>query len=484
MMTETHSPAPDPLRAKTKWAYGAGEFGPAMAGNYVIFYLLFFLTSIAGIPPAMAAVIPLIGKLWDAFNDPIIGWLSDHTKSKWGRRLPWLIYSTIPCAIIFVLQWYVPGLGPEGSTWSHWGLFWYYLILTFIYNGVSSAITVPHTALMPELTQDYEDRTSLVSYRSGFSLMGGIGFNILAAVVFFLVKDEYQKYLSLGMICSLFLLLTLAWCVVGIWKRALRQEALLAERAKAAPKLKITQQFAVMLRNKPFLYVCAIYLFSWLAVQVTANILIYYVVNVMRLPESKFALIALAVMGTALVVLPLWVWLSHRIGKKLVYALGMFIWIAAQGGLLFLQPHQVSLLYVLAVLAGFGVSVAYLIPWSMLPDVIEYDEWMTGHRREGVYYGFMVFLQKLGLALSVFLVGMALSKAGFISRVVGQPLPEQPESALDAIRFAMGPVPAVALILGLICVYFYPITKEKYAEICKQLEKRHAEQIAAQSNLP
>jgi glycoside/pentoside/hexuronide:cation symporter, GPH family len=131
-------------------------------------------------------------------------------------------------------------------------------------------------------------------------------------------------------------------------------------------------------------------------------------------------------------------------------------------------------MYGLAVLAGFGVSVAYLVPWSMVPDVIEYDEWITGRRREGVYYGFMVLLQKLGLALAVFLVGRALAAAGFLQRGPGEPIPEQPESALTAIRVVIGPLPAVALVLGVVCVYFYPITKAKHAAIVRALKRRAA----------
>ncbi len=456
------------LSKATKLAYGAGEFGPALAGNLMIFYLLFFLTNIAGIPPALAGTIPMVGKIWDAINDPLIGWLSDKTKSRFGRRIPWMAISVVPCGFIFFLHWLVPG-GGEASVWF---LFWYYVAASFIYNAVSSAITVPHTALMPEMTQDYEERTSLVSYRSAFSILGSIGLNVLALIVFSNVEGDLAQYATLGGACSVVLVATVIWCIFGIWPTVKRREAILAERTALAEKLPIARQLKIVFTNKPFLFVCAIYLCSWLAVQVTATILIYYVVNVMQMPEASFSIVALLVMGTAFLLLPMWVALSHRLGKKAVYFIGMIFWIAAQIGLLMLQPGQVTLMYVLAVLAGFGVSVAYLIPWSMVPDVIEYDEWLTGQRREGIYYGFMVLLQKLGLGFAVFLVGQSLAAAGFIQRLAGEPFPVQPESAITAIRIAMGPLPGIVLVLGLVCVYFYPITKEKYAEICKALEER------------
>jgi GPH family glycoside/pentoside/hexuronide:cation symporter len=119
--------------------------------------------------------------------------------------------------------------------------------------------------------------------------------------------------------------------------------------------------------NQPFLYVVGIYLCSWLGVQVTASILPYFVVNWMNLPAAEFPLVAIAVQGTALIMLFVWSAVSARVGKKVVYFMGMIVWIIAQAGLFFLQPSQVGLMYFLAVLAGVGVSTAYLIPWSMMP---------------------------------------------------------------------------------------------------------------------
>ena len=239
-----------------------------------------------------------------------------------------------------------------------------------------------------------------------------------------------------------------------------------------APSISFSEQLKIVFRNRPFLYVIGIYLCSWLGVQLTASILIYFVVSWMRLPENAFPQFAIAVQGTALVMLFVWKAVSDRLGKKAVYFLGMGLWIIAAIGLYYLQPGQVTELYLLAILAGFGVSVAYLIPWSMIPDVIELDELETGQRREGVFYAFMVLLQKFGLAFGIFIVGLVLQHAGFIERVAGQPIPVQPERALVAIRFAIGPLPAIILILGMILTYFYPITQEYHREILIKLQAK------------
>lgn len=152
--------------------------------------------------------------------------------------------------------------------------------------------------------------------------------------------------------------------------------------------------------------------------------------------------------------------------------MGVCLWIIAQGGLFFIQPGQVGLLYCLAIIAGFGVSIAYLIPWSMIPDVIDLDELNTGQRREGIFYSFMVFLQKVGLAIGLFLVGVALDIAGFIESVPGETPPIQPDSALLAIRVAIGLLPTVFLIVGLLLAYLYPITREVHDEILLKLKER------------
>ena len=455
------------LSLRVKLAYGAGELGPALVANMVIFYLLFFLTNVAGIPAALAGLVPMVGKLWDAINDPLIGWLSDRTRSRrWGRRLSWMLCCLPLLAVVVVVQWWVPPLAGE------LGRFWYYVLMVLLYNAVSSGLTVPHTALMPELTSDYEDRTSLVSFRSAFSILGGVGFILLAGAMQRLPLSDEHRYLAIAGVCAAVLVGSVLWCVFGIRRTALEREAYLAGRSLDEAAVPIAQQLRIVLTNRPFLYVCAVFTFSWLAVQVTATVLIYYAVYWTGMDETRVPLLMLAVMGTAVATLPLWVTLSHRIGKKATYSIGMGIWIAVQAALVFLPREQVTATFVLAALAGLGVSTAYLIPWSLLPEVVEYDELRTGRRREGIYYGFMVLLQKVGLGLAVFLVAQALQAAGFVSRAPGAPPTPQPESALLAIRLAIGPLPAIGLALGLAACWMYPVTKRGYETIVRRLETR------------
>jgi glycoside/pentoside/hexuronide:cation symporter, GPH family len=534
------------LNFTTKLAYGAGDLGPAIAANLLTFFLLYFFTRVAGLPAGLSGSILAIGKISDAINDPITGILSDRTRSRWGRRMPWILYGAIPFGILLFLQWIVPQFSND-STIQTWSLFTYYVAIGILSNLAYTAVNLPYTALTPELTQDYDERTSLTSFRFAFSIGGSILSLILARFIFQTYADDpQQQYLILGIISSIIATIALLWCAIRIQERGalpiinqlskkilgfslgiigtvilvygitqftnasgnssygvtgillgieilafgltlifaktephLNNSAAVAARdiANSVPNAPIKEQIKMAFSNKPFLYVIGIYLCSWLAFQLTASILVYYSVSWMGMNEADSPTVPLAVQATAFIMLFGWTFISRKLDKKTVFILGSIIWIVAQGGLFLIQPGQIKELYFLAILAGFGVSVAFLIPWSMIPDVVDLDELNTNERREGIFYSFMVLLQKFGLALALFLVGQALEWSGFISQPLGGAVPVQPDSALLAIRIAVAPLPTIFLIIGVVLTYFYPITKEVHADIRRQLQERKDREI-------
>lgn len=460
-------------------AYGAGELGPAVAGSTLVFFQLVFLTNVAGMNPGWAGSVLLVARVWDAINDPLIGWLSDHTSSRWGRRLPWMLCAALPFAAFFALFWLGPGLvGGTGDL----GLFLFYSVVALLFSTASTGLALPHSSLTAELSHDYDERSRLTSARMGFSLGGSVGGLILALVVFRLLPDAppVVQYGVFGGCVALVGLFAVGFCLWGIWRVAIQadQWRLRQNPGPARPEPPILQQLGSVLRNRPFLLVCGIYLCSWLAMQFTAGVLPFYVTTVMQLDTGTFQLLALCVQGTALLLIPFWAWVALRQGKKPVYFYGMIFWIAAQSGLLFLAPGEIGLLFALAVLAGIGISVCYLIPNAMLPDVIEWDELRTGQRREGLYYGFCVFLQKVALALGTFAIGQILAFNGFLPTGPGQEPPVQPESAVVAIRWLIGPLPAAVLVIGLILAAFYPLSREVHARMVRVLGVRARRRLA------
>lgn len=474
-MTHTNISGPpdsftQPLAFKTKLACGLGEIAGSSTNNIRAFFLLFFLTNIAGLNAGLAGGVLLIGRIWDAVNDPLVGWLSDRTCSSWGRRHSWMIYGAIPLGFFSFIQWIVPQFSQDPAS-NQGGLFWYYTMVGLLQDTAFTAVIVPYSALVPELTQDYNERTSLVSFKSVFSLGAAMGSLLLAQVIFAKITEPVSKYTILGGVIAVISVVSIYLCVWGTRQRLVAMSSYFTH-TQTQDSLPMREQIRIVFSNQPFLCVIGIYLFSWAAAQITATILPYFVVNWMGMPEQNFTFVAIAVQGTALLMTFIWSPICQRVGKKTVYFLGIPLWILAQVGLFFLQPGQESLLYGLAVLAGIGISTVYLIPLAMLPDVIDLDELKTGQRREGIFYGFVAQLLKLGIALSLFLVGKSLDWAGFISTHSGEAVPIQPDSALFAIRLMMAPIPALILLCGLVLAYFYPLSREKHAEILLQLWER------------
>jgi GPH family glycoside/pentoside/hexuronide:cation symporter len=463
---DSASPNREHLPLKTKLAYGAGDMGTGITATVESFVFLIFLTNVAGLSPGRAGTVLLVGRIWDAINDPVVGILSDRTRFRWGRRHTWMLFGSVPLGLSFFLLWIVPDFSQDPRVNEFWRMVYYSLMLVF-FDTAFTAVLLPYAALTPELTQDYDERTMLNSFRFAFSMGGSILGLALGAGLSRLFAAPHQqalRYLSLGAVCAVLSVIPIYVCVWGTKERyaksGTRQAGLL-------------QELASVRHNRPFLFVMGIYLFSWVAFGLTASILPYYVVNWMR--RDDFFVVALVVQSTAVVMLFVWSRASKRLGKQLTYMLGMAAWIGAQIGLFFLDRDQVALLYGLAAIAGVGVAVAYLIPWSMLPDVVDLDELGSGQRREGVYYSFMVLLQKVGLGLGLFVVGQVLEFYGFVEGRAGQPPPEQPASALQAIRWVIGPLPALLLIGGLILTGLYPLSRKAHDELLRRLEEKGRE---------
>jgi GPH family glycoside/pentoside/hexuronide:cation symporter len=456
----------DKLSRKTKLAYGAGDLGAAIVTAINGFFLLNFLINVAGLRPGTAGTILLIVKIWDAVNDPIIGWLTDRTVSRLGRRRPWLLIAAIPFAVMFFLQWVVPPFSVVGK-------FWYYLVVAVFLDLAFTAVNVPYAALTAELTQDYDERTRLSSVRMSFSIIGGV----LAAFFTGIIVSQFPQNPALGYSTS-----------AAIWAFAIAipcfitffgtREPDFAINAKPAPEGPgFFEGLRIAFRNKAFILVALIYMLSWLAIQFAQNNLQIFTKDWIRMDMTLFSFLLLAIQFSTFIWVLIWAKVSDRIGKQKVYYLGAGFFVLALMGMFFLRPGSTVPIFLLGAMAGIGISVGYLVPWSMVPDVIELDELETGQRREGIFYGFFVFLQKMGLAVGLFVSGWALELSGYINATAANPNPVQPDSALLALRVLIGPVGAAVLLLSFLAVRAYPITREKHAEIRAELERRKAARL-------
>jgi GPH family glycoside/pentoside/hexuronide:cation symporter len=470
MSASTVTPQPvtgasEKLSFGTKLAYGSGDLGVAISASLRAFFLLFFFTDVARLDPAWAGAIVLINRIWDAFNDPLIGWLSDRTVTRWGRRRPWILAGALPFGLTFFLLWVVPPFGDTGK-------FIYYVIVTLLLDTAFTIVNVPYTALTPELTRDYDERTSLNSFRFAFSVGGALVSLVLHPIIVGRFADPRTGYLVSGLIWAV---ISTIPCFIIFFAIRERPESMEQRPDSSTPLL---EQIRIAVANRPYRYIIGLYLTSWLALQLVSTVLIYYLTYYMRAPE-KVPLTLLAVQGTCFIFLFIWSAVSRRYEKQIVYIMGASLWIVVQLTLFFLHPNQVNLVTPLAILAGAGVAVAYLGPWAMMPDIMEVDELQTGQRREGIFYGLMVLLQKTGIGLAIFGVSVALDAAGYIKPTDAVTFPVQPESALTAIRIFIGPVPAAILLCSLVIAYLYPITREYHQRIRAELAARQSQPAPA-----
>lgn len=456
-----------PINLKTQLSYGVGEASSEITGSVLVFFWLYFLTEVANLPPTQAGTILVIARVWDAVLDPLVGWLSDHTRSRWGRRYPWMLGGALPMGISFaLLLWAIP---EAPLTWR-----WLYACaIAILFYTAFTVVIVPYSTLSAELTTGYHERTRLVSVKAAFSIGTSIMGLIIAQVVFALVDDPVLKYQILGGICGAIATLSTLICVWGTRERfATMQE--MRQRPTPAPSLPLLQQIRLALSNRPFLFIIGIYLCSWLGLQITAAILPYFVVDWMALSEQHFTQLALTFQLMALTMMFFWRSWSDRLSKRAMYLWGIPLTLIAQLGFFVLQPGQTLGMYGIGVLAGMGLSTAYLVPWSMLPDALDYDELRTGQRREGIFAGLMVQFKKLASAVTIFWVSQILANSGFVTGNSGAVA--QPASALAAIRWLIAPIPAIALVVGLVLAAAYPLSQARHAEIVLKLNAQRQQQ--------
>jgi glycoside/pentoside/hexuronide:cation symporter, GPH family len=340
----------------------------------------------------------------------------------------------------------------------------YYAVTFILFDTAFTIVHVGYNALTPEMTTDYDERSSLNGYRMMFSIAGSLGAIILATVLGWTITDTRLLFLIIGVGLGLIAMIP-PLVVFSITQE--RQSASLPKPLPLGAALKQT------LSNRPFRMVMGLYLLSWTTASILAAVLIFFANYYLRVPDQSnyFVLIA---QGSAILFIPVIVAIARRLDKRRAFIIGSLTWVAVLLGISALAPHQIELAYLLAALAGFGIATAYVVPWSMVPDVVEYDQLKSGQRREGSYYSFASFFQKLATGLALWSMAQALAFTGYITPEPGAALPLQPEPVVNAIRIFTGPIPAVLLFLAIIFAWMYPITRQSHQATLKELAERSA----------
>lgn len=443
------------LTRRQKIIYGIGDIGFSLTGTIIGAYFAIFLTDVVGINPAIAAVAIFVGRTWDYVNDPLFGHLSDRTRTRWGRRRPFLLVGALPYAIAFALMWWRPPLQSDHS------LAIYYAIIYVFYDAAATFVYMPYYALTPELTSDYDERTSLTTTRMFFSILGGlVAFTIPMMIIGVLSSANAQRVLLMGVIFAVISAIPL---LIVFFKTKERSDYLLQEQ----PSLR--QSIRAAWGNKPFIFGMFIFLFTWVSFDILQTILLFFIKYVLR-QEANSDLIMGVIFVTAICALPIWNYASRRLNKRLAYIVGIAFWAVVQLVLVTIQPSiGLGPILFLCVLAGIGVGAAHVLPWSIIPDAIEWGELKIGERHEGMFYSLITLSQKVASSIAIPLALLVLSGTGYIPNSL-----EQPASAILGIRIVAGPIPAALLCIGILFAALYPLGRDSYTHITQELEIQRA----------
>jgi GPH family glycoside/pentoside/hexuronide:cation symporter len=467
------------LTRKTKFIYGLGDWGTSAATAARALFWLFFLVSVVGLDASIAGVVILVGRIWDSINDPLIGMISDRIDTRWGRRRPFLLFGAIPFGLSFFLLFIVPPISDRVL------LAIYYGLAFLLFDTMYTIVNVPYSALMPELTEDYDERSTLAGWRVAFAILAAL---IAGATFQLLAEDQIGTLLepSLGIQGSL----RAGYAITAaIWSITLMIPPLILfksirETQRVPPDKDPFRPWATFLdvfSNRPFRIASIIYLLSFTTADIVITVLVWFLVFYIGADSTFVSLVIGLVLGIAFITMPITVKLMHRFGKKNSFIAAMSVYTVVLFFMGQAPPGGFTYALIAALFAGFGYGATNVIPWAMVADVVEEDELKSGKRREGIYSGYLVFFRKLATAIAIFAVTRVLSMTGFVESTTGSLLNvEQPDDALQALRLLVGIVPAVMLVVAIIAATQYPLDRETHMNIRRKLEIRRAEQFASE----
>lgn len=434
-----------------KLAYGVGD----VASNFFIvttgMYLLFFMTNVMGINPALAGTMLLFPKLWDVISDPLMGAISDITRSRFGRRRIYLLWGAVPFGLSFFILFIQPHWAGEFANALHVSLLFALGCTAF------TVINVPYASMVPEMSDDYKERMSIVSFRMSFASVGALLAGGLAIPIVEAGGGGASGFRLMGLIFGVIIVLSCLVCFFGTKNAPMRPPK------KEMPPL--LEQVRIAAKNFPFMMLMGSYFFQALAVGIMMAGFIYYVKYAMALPETAMNIIFPIFLVTGIAFIPVWLAIGKRFGKIRSYRVGLVFFAVMTGSLFFTSPGLLWLLYVQIFLAGIGFSSFQLFPFSMLPDTVEYDEMQSGLRREGVFSGMWSAGQKIAYSISPAIVGFALALSGFVTEGV------QPQSVETGVRAVFCLIPALMIAASFIPFRKYTLTESEFERVKGEIKR-------------
>jgi glycoside/pentoside/hexuronide:cation symporter, GPH family len=473
------------LPTSSKLGFGVGQIAEGVKASLFNFFLLFYYNQIMGVPATLTAIILGIAVLFDGIADPIIGYLSDRTRTRLGRRHPWIIASAVPTGASLVML-FCPPVGMSPNFYALWLLGSAISLHLFL-----AMYHIPHLALGAEMASDYTDRTRIYAYSTVLGALGGWGFYFLAMSLFFLSTPQYSHglynphgYTSLSILAAIVVIVSVALCVWGTWKEIPRLVASRAHKSiPTAHSLKsMFRELSSVFRNQSFraIFLGSLLIMLMFSMRFIFNV--YMAVHFWELSSERLRWIALAV----IVGLPVAFWLAplltRLLDKRNALLAALLVTIVNDNILIFLRlftnvlpANNDPLLFVMILGCFFmGGATAYIIAitiQSMLADVADQHDLMTGKRQEGAIFSVRMFSLKAASALGGALGGIALDLIAFPVKAKSG---EVSKDIIFKLGLLDGPINATFVFIGLLLLFGYKLNRQQVVKIKISINERNA----------
>ena len=431
------------------FAWSIGTVGPVTVLYLVSSGFLIYMTDVLGVSGALAGTLIFGVRIYDMFVDPLMGYVSDRTRSPMGRRRPWMLAGAFAITVGCIALFSVPA---PGAASSHTSLIFWTLIALLVYFTGYSMFNVPYMAMPAEMTDNFHDRTRLMSVRVLFVALSSALGAALAPRLIKLYGGAADGYQITAVVIGIIGLASMLLCVLATRRSR-------ATTAAETP-MPVLQQFSVVLSNKPFVVLVLAKLMLLLSMSSLTATLWYMVQHVLHYDLNVASNISLAQTAGMLVLLPLWLWLARRNDKRRLFVIASVGTTTVLLSWMLVAPGEPIMLLVLrGFMLGAFAGGSLLMGQSMLPDTMEYDYRRSGVRREGAYSGVYSLVEKAGFAFGPLIVGLLLTSAGY-NIVAGSKTPAVLSSeAVRAVYWGVSLVPAFATIVCIVLLRYYTLTE-------------------------
>jgi glycoside/pentoside/hexuronide:cation symporter, GPH family len=447
---ETELPA-QKLGGKEKVSYGLGNLSANLLITTANSFIVFFYTEIAGIAIATVGTFLMIARIFDGITDLGMGMLVDKTKSKYGKARPWLLWMAIPYIVAMVLLFTSPEFSQTGKVL--YAFMTYVLAIGIIYTMIS----VPYNTMLVTLTQDQTQRGQLSISRAAFGLIGGLLISVITLPLVSFFGDGKTGWMLIaivyGIVGALLYLMVFKNTKERVEVRALEKKDTVA----------IKHSLKALVKNKYWLLTISIIILSFVGAGLS-GVGVYYAQYILGDPNLLGVLAVTTILPTILMMFFM-NFLFKKFGKRNLAIVGGVVSII--GALVILvDPESVYMVSIGSFIRGLGGAPLGVAAFVMLADSVEYGEWKTGIRTEGLSLSAGTFGEKVGTGIGGMILGAIMGLGGYIG---GQP--EQTVAALTSIKFVFIHVPIILSVLSIILLYFYKLDK-KYPTIIMELNER------------